>query len=148
MTPDTASLKIERTLNATPEKVWRIFSNPLKFSEWLCTPCLGKTDKPASFDFRVGGLYEVPMLWQTGDVIQRGKFLEIVENQKLVFEFYWEGTPEYDHIGDTVVTLELEPDGDQTKFTLTHEGFTVKKAAEEHTMGWGECVDALEKTFT
>ena len=70
-----------------------------------------------------------------------------MENKRLVFEFSWEGTPEFDNIGDTIVTIELKAIGEQTLFTLRHEGFRVEKAAHEHTIGWGECIAALEDEF-
>jgi hypothetical protein len=44
---------------------------------------------------------------------------------------------------NTLVTLELNPSGDETDLVLTHERLPTQAIHEGHTKGWGNILDHL-----
>jgi len=72
-----------------------------------------------------------------------GTYSEIVPNEKLVFSWAWQSTPER----VSQVTIGFKPDGDGTMLTLTHEQFADEMARDNHTRGWSMALDNLEKVF-
>jgi uncharacterized protein YndB with AHSA1/START domain len=67
-----------------------------------------------------------------------GVYRELVPSEKLVFTWAWKSTPER----ESLVTIELKPDGDGTILTLTHEQFFDEDARDRHQHGW---IGSLEK---
>ena len=91
-------------------------------------------------DLTVGGKYRTEMTSKDCDKpIAIGEYREIVPEKKLVFTWTWEGSG----MPDTVVTLTLEPAGDETRLTLNHEGFPERPITEKHQQGWHGCLDGL-----
>jgi uncharacterized protein YndB with AHSA1/START domain len=74
---------------------------------------------------------------ETHDV--SGVFRDVVPDRKLVFTWAWKSTPER----ESVVTVLLEPDGDGTLLTLTHEQFFDEVARDHHQHGWNGSLDKL-----
>ena len=72
---------------------------------------------PAETDARVGGRYRIVMRAPDGEEhdVERDVYREVVPNEKLVFTWAWQSTPER----ESLVTVELKPDGDGTLLTLT-----------------------------
>lgn len=147
MTPNnssnTASLRIERQYDAAPERVFKLLRQPANFARFLRAPCDLDCQEPATATFEPGGAFEVPMLWKHGRVVAFGRFHEIVADRRIVFDFRWRGTQNFDDIGDTLVTIELEPRDGGTWLTLTHAGFTSASARDEHRYGWSICLDQV-----
>ena len=60
-------------------------------------------------------------------------------DRKLVFTWAWKSTPER----ESLVTVDLKPDGDGTLLTLTHEQFFDEDARDRHRQGWEGAMDKL-----
>ena len=60
-------------------------------------------------------------------------------DQRLVFTWAWRSTPDR----ESLVTVELEGDGEGTLLTLTHERFYDEGARDRHQTGWGVILDRL-----
>ena len=98
----------------------------------------------AETDLRVGGRYRVQFWSPSGEHNSAsGAYKEIVPNEKLVFSWAWQSTP--DRVSQ--VTIGLKPDGDGTMLTLTHEQFFDEKARDGHRGGWTAALDNLERVF-
>jgi uncharacterized protein YndB with AHSA1/START domain len=67
-------------------------------------------------------------------------FREVVPNEKLVFTWAWRSTPER----ESLVTVELRPDGSGTLLTLTHEQFFDEAARDRHQHGWTATLERLD----
>jgi uncharacterized protein YndB with AHSA1/START domain len=94
----------------------------------------------AESDARVGGRYRIVVRSPGGEEHDvSGMFREVVPDQKLVFTWAWRSTPER----ESVVTIELRPDGDGTSLTLTHERFFDEAARDRHQAGWAPILDRL-----
>jgi len=93
-------------------------------------------------DVRVGGRYRIAMRAPDGEIHDvSGVYREVVPNEKLVFTWAWRSTPER----ESLVTVQLKPDGEGTLLTLLHEQFFDEPARDRHQVGWAGTLDKLEK---
>jgi len=136
------SLTIKRRLKAPPAKVFAAWTDPEKLMNWMGPP--GYTGHRAESDTRVGGRFRWMMKSPGGEISDvSGVYREVVANERLVFTWAWKSTPER----ESLVTVELKPDGDGTLLTLIHEQFFDQEARDGHERGWSGSLDKLEKLF-
>jgi uncharacterized protein YndB with AHSA1/START domain len=134
------SLTLKRRLKAPPAKVFAAWIDPEKVKRWM-GPGEGKA-LSAECDARVGGRYRWVMQSAAGEVHDvGGVYREVVANEKLVFTWAWKSTPER----QSLVTVQLKPDGDGTLLTVTHEQFFDEDARDRHQQGWDGALDKMEK---
>ncbi|WNC88507.1 SRPBCC domain-containing protein [Paraburkholderia sp. FT54] len=96
----------------------------------------------AELDVRVDGRYAIVYRKPDGNEVEvNGRYLEVVPERKLVFTWVWRYSPEH----ESQVTLLLEPDGDGTWLTLTHERLADDAQCEDHRRGWTDGIDSLER---
>ena len=132
------AVRIQRTLNATPERV---------FDAWLDAAALVKFMRPgpdmtcdAVNDPRVGGKFLITMIGDKSVHPHTGEYLTIDRPKKLVFTWYSKSTD----MASSTVTVELAPSGDGgTELTLTHVGLP-ERQVEGHTDGWTGILDKLQ----
>jgi uncharacterized protein YndB with AHSA1/START domain len=134
------SVTLKRHFKAPPAKVFAAWTDPEKMTRWMGPE--GVVGLAAEIDPRVGGRYRLLMKAPDGNEHDvSGVYREVVPNQKLVFTWAWKSTPER----ESLVTIELKPDGDGTLLTLTHEQFFDETARDHHQQGWVGSLDKLEK---
>jgi uncharacterized protein YndB with AHSA1/START domain len=96
----------------------------------------------AESDTRVGGHYRWVMQGADGEQHDvSGVYREVVPNEKLVFTWAWKSTPER----QSLVTVDIKPDGTGSLMTLTHEQFFDEDASDRHRNGWSGALDKMEK---
>ena len=134
------SLTIKRRLNAPPAKVFAAWTDPEKVKRWMApgeVKVLAVECEP-----RAGGRYRWLMRAPSGeDHDVSGVYREFVPDRKLVFTWAWKSTPER----ESLVTVDLKPDGDGTLLTLTHAQFFDDEARDRHRHGWEGAMDKLER---
>ena len=136
------SLTIKRRLKAPPAQVFAAWINPEKIMQWFGPGPAQCTH--AAFEPHVGGRYELVAQAPDGDKFQVGGVVrEIIPNQKLVYTWAWLSMPER----ESLVTVELEPDGTGTLLTLTHSQFDDEHMRDRHQYGWNGALDKMEKMF-
>jgi uncharacterized protein YndB with AHSA1/START domain len=129
------SLILKRHIKAAPAKVYAAWTDPEKIMRWF-----GSDQGPtlhAEADFRFAFRM---MDGEERDV--SGAYREVLPGRKLSFTWNWANPCE----PESLVTIDLEPDGDGTLLTLTHEqiaGDTV----HDYRRGWIGALDKLEKQF-
>lgn len=128
--PEEQELTVELSvfIEARPETVFSILSDPERLSEWMNTR--------ASFELREGSPVEL-RFDQFGTTVS-GELLEVVPNRKL--SLTW-GVSEGEQAatlppGSTRVTFTLAPEGDGTRVELRHSGFPTEEEAARHEAGW------------
>jgi uncharacterized protein YndB with AHSA1/START domain len=104
---DEANLevRITRVFDATPERLWRAYTEPEQITQWWLNTEIDK------LDVRVGGAWRFVDRGQ-GDGKEhgfRGEFIEVDEPRKLVRTFEYE--PWAGHVMTESVTLEPQTDG-------------------------------------
>lgn len=140
--PVTPSLTMKRRLNAPPTEVYKAWTDPDLLVRWFGPENV--VAQEAEIDPRVDGAYRVVMIEDTGERHEvLGRYLEVVENERLVFSWSWITTPER----VSRVTVTLKPDGDGTILALLHEKLADDAAVRGHTHGWAGTMVKLEAYF-
>ena len=137
------SLALKRRFKAPPAQLYQAWTQPEKMIRWWGVTGHDKTPI-AETDLRVGGRFHV-QFWTPDGAHQSvsGVYREVVPDRKLVFSWAWQSTPER----ESQVTIDLKPDGDGTILTLTHEQFFTEQARDDHTVGWKQALDTVERLF-
>lgn len=130
-------IEMRRSLPAPIAEVFRWWTDPELLQQWMSP--MGTVD--AEIDLRVGGALRIVMRGG-GTVIEHlGQFVEIEPPRRLVFT--WESP--YTGGKPSLVSVELEPEGDRgTRLRLVHAELP-EPAAESHRGGWGGMIDRLAR---
>jgi uncharacterized protein YndB with AHSA1/START domain len=114
---------------------------PEHFARWWGPR--GFTTVSCESEVRPGGAWHRVMRSPDGvDYRSRGVYREIVEPERLVFSFIWEGRPELAD-QEMLVTVTLAERGGKTELTLRQAPFATVEAREGHRQGWGGSLDRL-----
>ena len=137
-----ALLEIKRTYPASPERIFDALTQPQLMAKWFFGMEDGRAEVES--DLRVGGQYRIRMFKPDGsgsecaDYDPHGEYLEIDRPRKLVFTWISEGFVDY-----SVVTILLEPRGDETELILRHE--LPEAVVAPHREGWSACLSHLKR---
>jgi len=133
------SLTIRRRFKASPERVYNAWTEPAQVARWFGPG--GVTVLESVFEPRAGGRFMIHARSAEGeDHRVSGTVREAIPNRKVVYTWAWHSTPER----QSLVTVELKPDGDGTLLVLTHEQFFDEGARDRHNHGWNAALDKLE----
>lgn len=148
----TRQLVIERTLNASPERVFDAFTDPKQLKKWWWPE--GFTCPAAEVDLRVGGKYRLAMEWPDSTPAEAqfshylgGEYYEIDRPHRLVMS----GRALNDEQGElfaTLIELTLEARDGGTALTMRQSYFDPMPPAEAMAgaeQGWSEQLDKLER---
>src|SRR5262245_30558969 len=139
----TFAVTLERTIAATPERVFEAFTQAEKLTRWFARSdeygCHVHVLEP-----RAGGRFRIEMRRPDGASVVGGTYEEVTRPSRLVFTWTWEDKPE--HLTSRV-TVNIEPKGTGTRVVLVHEQLPTVEAREGHTKGWNGCLDRLVKAF-
>lgn len=118
-----AEIKLTQHIEAPPDTVYRYLTEQEKWSLWQGVE--------ASLVDEAGGLFSMTM---GNGMIARGKYVELVEDARIVFTWGWVGHTQIPP-GSTIVEIDLHPDGNGTLLTLTHRNIPEDEAPMQK-MGW------------
>ena len=139
-------LVLTRLINAPREKVYRAWTDPELMKQWFAP--LPYTTPHVEVDVRPGGSAYIVMRGPDGkDLPNRGVYLEVVPNERLVvtdaFTTAWE--PSAKPFMTLILTFENE--GGKTRYTARARHWTVEDRDAHEKMGfhqgWGICTDQL-----
>ncbi len=137
-----STIRLHRVLRATPERIYRAFLDPDAKAKWL--PPNGFTGKVHEIDARVGGRYRMSFTnFSTGTSHGfAGRFLELLENQRIRYEDTFDdpGLP-----GTIEVTVTLTQVSCGTELSITQAGVPDAIPAEACYLGWQESLTLLAK---
>jgi len=139
-------LVLTRIIDAPREKVYRAWTEPELLKQWFAP--LPWTTSAAEVDVRPGGSSLIVMRSPEGQEFpNRGVYLEVVENQRLIItDAYTEAWEPSERPFMTVV-LTFEDEGGKTRYTARVRHWTVADREEHERMGfyqgWGQCIDQL-----
>ncbi|MEP7265292.1 MAG: SRPBCC family protein [Bacteroidota bacterium] len=136
------SVKLHRVLKATPEKVFKAFTDENAFASWL--PPYGYVCTVQEFDVRVGGSYKMSFTnFSTGNGQSfGGKFMEIKTNEFLKY------TDKFDDPnlpGEMITSVYIKKVSVGTELTITQENIPSAIPAEMCYLGWQESLEKLKK---
>ena len=151
---DERELVLTRVIDAPAEALFRCWTDPELMLQWF-TPAPWKTVEVVT-ELRPGGASKIVMESPDGQQFpNRGIYLEVVPNEKIVFtDAYtagWEPSAEPFFTG--IVTFE-DIGGGLTRYTARARHWTMENKARHEAMGfhtgWGAAADqlaALAKTL-
>jgi uncharacterized protein YndB with AHSA1/START domain len=144
--PNQTGFELQRRFRASPERVFRAWTQPVALREWWCPP--GWIAGEIEVDLRVGGSYRIGMTRPAGGapVAVSGQFLEVDPPDRLVYTWCWDGA--FTEMAPTLVTLELEGSDQETVLTLWHENFVDAALSRQHRSGWISARDRLDRFVT
>jgi uncharacterized protein YndB with AHSA1/START domain len=131
-------VQIRRRVKASAEQIFDLWTKPDLMVRWM-SPFPGAVDCRASCDLRPGGAFSLVMSSGESSREVSGTYVEVDRPRKLVFT--WIG-PLTNNV-NTLVTVELNPRGDETDLVLTHQRLPTQTIHEGHTKGWGNILDHL-----
>jgi uncharacterized protein YndB with AHSA1/START domain len=140
---EVATLRLERTYEASAEEVFDAWTSPEVLRRWWFVEQSQRTPV-ADVDLRVGGGYRLTM--EDADSGARhtvvGEYEEIRRPELLVYSWRWElDTGGTGH--ESRVSVRFIPDGERTTVVLVHSGLEDAGSAERHSVGWSACLEHL-----
>jgi uncharacterized protein YndB with AHSA1/START domain len=134
-----AAVRVERVLPASPEEVYDAWTDPQTLRRFMCPHNVLFARVEA--DVRVGGKFRLDMVHADHTTEHYGEYRELDRPRKLVFTWRSKYTAER----DTLVTILLSPEGENTRLVLIHEQLPSDKARQQHTGGWTSCLEKLSE---
>lgn len=155
--PNT-TLRIQRTLAAPRELVFRAWTQPEMLRRWWGIEA-GYTTPIAEVDLRVGGKYRLGMQPPNQDLILvvGGTYREVTPPSRLVYTWAWEkpqmaanmpAPPEMEPMmggQETLVTVEFNDRGGSTELVITHQNFPDAQTRDMHIQGWSAMLPRVEQ---
>ena len=132
------TVQLRRRVSAGAEQVFDLWTKPELMVRWM-SPFPGAVECKASCDPRPGVAFSRVMSSAQASREVSGIYVLVDRPRKLVFT--WVGPLTNDVT--TLVTVELDPRGDETDLVLTHERLPTTAIVEGHTKGWGNILDHL-----
>ncbi|MDQ0561783.1 uncharacterized protein YndB with AHSA1/START domain [Rhizobium mesoamericanum] len=140
-------LVLVREFDAPREKIFKAWTDPVLMKEWFVPRPWSIAE--AKLDVRQGGSNLIVMRSPEGQEFpNRGVYLEIVENEKIVFTdaFTSSWVPSEKPFFVGIILLEDLGNG-RTKYTASARHWTAADKEQHEQMGfhegWGKCADQL-----
>ena len=139
---NTSTIRLHRVLRATPERVYRAFTDANAMAKWL--PPNGFTGQVHHLDAKVGGTYKMSFTnFTTGSSHSfGGEFLELKPNERIRY------TDRFDDPnlpGEIQTTIALNKVSVGTELNILQEGVPGVIPAEACYLGWQESLTLLAK---
>jgi uncharacterized protein YndB with AHSA1/START domain len=140
-------LVLTRLIDAPRAKVYRAWTDPELLKQWFAPKPY--TTPVAELNVRPGGANLVVMRSPDGnDMPNRGVYLEVVENERLVVTDAYVETWQPSAKPFMTLILTFEDEGGKTRYTARVRHWSVADREAHKKMGfhtgWGICTDQLE----
>jgi uncharacterized protein YndB with AHSA1/START domain len=136
----TGTVRFQRVLRASPEKIYRAFLDADAMVKWL--PPHGFTGKVHQIDVRVGGSYKMSFTNFTSGHSHSfgGEYLELLPNEKIRHTDRFDD-PNLPGQMETTITLRKVSCG--TEVNIVQEGIPAVIPTEACCLGWQESLTLL-----
>jgi uncharacterized protein YndB with AHSA1/START domain len=153
---DSKQFVIDRTLKASVEKVWRMWTTKEGLEKWWGPEDFRSTVR--HLDVRAGGRFEIVMTATLPEIIAqlkaagmdessaaKGDYTVVEPNRRLIYTNavdFVPGVPPY--TSTTIVEMSATPSGG-TRLTVTNDVMHDEQWTAMATMGWTQQINKLEK---
>lgn len=142
MTEAEHILVVKRSYKASVTRLFDAFADVEKFAQWFAPNPRVKLEL-YEYDFRSGGSYRIGFTEPGGGTATVGGTYVAIENpNKIVFTWEWQGPHTYAG-QNTLVTIDMTQNGEQTDLVLTHEKLPSTEAKANHNEGWSGALNTL-----
>lgn len=132
------TVTVRRKMALSCEEVFDAWLDADGMRAWMMPGAVTRCE--VAMDARIGGEFEILMHGPGVEVVNRGTIRALERPRRL--EFTWISSRWDDE--ETLVTIELAPDGDGCELVLTHRRFPAGHSLEQLTGGWGAILEKLE----
>lgn len=134
------SVYLHRVIKASPEKVFRAFSDPLAYATWM--PPYGFLATVQELDFRSGGSHRMTFInFSTGGSHSfTGKVVEVRPSEYIKYVETFDGP---NLPGEMTTVVQLKPVIAGTELTIQQDGLPDAIPAEMCYLGWQESLEKL-----
>ena len=134
------TVRFHRVLRATPERVFRAFTDADAMAKWL--PPNGFTGKVHEMNAKVGGRYRMSFTNFTTGKSQAfgGEYLELVENERIRYSDKFEDP---NMPGEMETTVEIKAVSVGTELNIVQTGIPEMIPVEACYLGWQESLKLL-----
>ncbi len=139
--PTDHSLSITRTVGASPDLVFKAWTEPSRIIHWWGPR--GFRTVSADMDLRLGGAWRVRSRPLDGaEHSEHGVLKEIANGERLVFTHVWDNSdgkvrPE------TIATVTFTGHAGNTELTFHQAGFASAASRDSHEEGWSSALELL-----
>ena len=139
---ETNSVSLHRVINASPEKIYRAFTDPNAMASWI--PPYGFLCIVHSMDVRQGGNYRMSFInFSTGNGNSfDGTYLELEPNE---FIKYTDQFEDPNLPGKMITSVRLKKVSCGTELKIIQEGIPSVIPTEMCYLGWQESLEKLKK---
>lgn len=146
--PDDRELVLDRLIDAPRHNVFRCWTEADLLKQWFAPSpysVAGATIEP-----RAGGANDITMRSPEGqDMLNRGVFLEVIPDERLVFtDAFASGFEPKDGAPFMVTTVELSDEAGKTRYVARARHWSTAAKEQHESMGfhtgWNTCADQLE----
>ena len=136
----TNDVSFHRVIKASPEKVYRAFTEALAIASWL--PPYGFLCTVHEMNVKTGGTYKMSFQnFSTGNTHSfGGEYIEIKPNEFLKYTDKFDDPNMPDEM---ITTVSLQKNSAGTEIKITQEGIPAMIPAEMCYLGWQDSLDKL-----
>jgi uncharacterized protein YndB with AHSA1/START domain len=149
----TGSTVNSKVIRATPEKIYKAFTNPDALTAWLAPGDM--TGKIHHWNLRVGGGYEMSLYYPESDTTSKGKtsrredrfkarFIELVPSKKILQAITFD-SDEPDFSGEMIMEATLAPEPSGTKVTFLFTNIPPGIKPEDNEAGTQSTLEKLAR---
>ena len=138
--PQALTLVVRRTINASPERLFDAWTEPVQLRHWWGPPGVACT--AAEVDLKVGGRYRIGNQFPDGTIVWISGQFEHIERPKLLVYSWSLGTQQK---GAERLTVAFEARDVGTEVIVTHERIGDIASSEGHEKGWAGCLEGLRR---
>lgn len=130
---------IEQTMHAPVATVWQAITDTAQMKQWYFDIAEFKPEVGFAFSFEAGP--------KGKKYLHLCEVIEVIPGKKLTYSWHYQCCA-----GMSYVTFALTAEGEQTRVTLTHEGFAFETAdpnfsRESCVQGWTQIIGTSLKNF-
>ena len=146
-TAEDLELVINRVFDAPRELLWKAWTDPEMMKVWSAPR--GFTIPRSEGELKVNGTWHATMVKPDGEELSLGgRYLEIVEPERLVFTHVWMDENGNPTSSDSTCTVTLTARGNKTEMNFRQTGFDSEGSRDGHNEGWNECFDKLDEMLS
>jgi uncharacterized protein YndB with AHSA1/START domain len=136
------TVSLHRIIQASPEKVFRAFADPIAHATWL--PPYGFICTVQQMDFKVGGNFKMTFInFSTGNSHSfGGEYLEILPNESIKYSDRFDDP---NLPGEMITTVSLNKVSCGTELQIVQENIPDVIPVEMCYLGWQESLDKMKR---